>query len=169
MPAASTTEFRPELLSRRGEWTAWALALAVGLALLALMRGGSISPWGWIFWGFLFFSGASISLGNWMDRRTILRLSAEGLHFENGLRVVSMAWSEVREVTVLPARLGRTVRVRGDSAHFEFMTLGELRIQGQVRGRTGFADGQSILDEILSKTRLELVEESKDAYYYARG
>ncbi len=169
MPAASTREFHPELLSRREEWTAWALALAVGLALLVLERAGSIPLWVWIFWGFLLFSGASISLGNWMDRRTILRLGSDSLHFENGLRVVSLAWSAVREVTVLPARFGRTVRVRGDSAHFEFMTLGELRIQGQVRGRTGFADGQLILDDILSKTRLDLVEKSKDAYYYARG
>jgi hypothetical protein len=47
--------------------------------------------------------------------------------------------------------------------------LGEVQFEGEVRGRTGFADGQAILDVILRETGLVLVEESDNAYYYARG
>jgi hypothetical protein len=80
-----------------------------------------------------------------------------------------LSWPEVQKVAVLPARLGKTVQVIGEKSHFEFKTLGEVQFQGEVRGRTGFPDGQAILDVILREAELVLVEESNNAYYYARG
>ena len=97
-------EFRPELLSRRGEWTAWALMLAASVGMWFLNRSGYIPTWAWIFWFFLLFSGVSISLGNWLDRSTVIWLEADGIRFKNGLRRVRLGWSEVQKVAVLPAR-----------------------------------------------------------------
>lgn len=169
MSESETREFRPELLPRRGEWTAWALALAASAGMLLLNRSGYIPAWAWIFWIFLLFSSVSISLGNWIDRNTIIRLEADGICFENGLRRVRLSWDEVQKVAVLPARWGRAVQVIGEKSHFGFKTLGEVQFQGEVRGRTGFSDGQRILDVILRATGLVLVEESNNAYYYTRG
>jgi hypothetical protein len=169
MPESETREFRPELLSRRGEWTAWALALAASVGMWFLHRDGYIPAWAWIFWAFLLFSGVSISLGNWLDRTTIIWLEANGIRFENGLRHVRLGWDEVQKVAVLPARWGRSVQVIGKKSHFDFKTFGEVQFQGEVRGRTGFSEGQTILDVILHETGLMLVEESNNAYYYARG
>jgi len=169
MSAKETQEFRPELLSRRGEGTAWALALVASVGMWLLNRNGYIPSWAWIFWAFLFFSGISISLGNWLDRNTVIWLRADGIRFENGLRQVRLSWSEVQKVAVLPARIGKSVQVIGEKSHFGFKTLGEVQFQGEVRGRTGFPDGQKILDVILCETGLVLVEESNNAYYYARG
>jgi len=169
MPESDTREFRPELLPRRGEWTAWALALAASAGVWLLNWSGYVPVWAWIFWVFLLFSGLSISLGNWLDRNTVIRLDADGIRFENGLRRVRLNWREVQKVAVLPARWGKAVQVIGEKSHFEFKTLGEVQFQGEVRGRTGFLEGQAILDVILRKTGLELVEESNNAYYYARG
>jgi hypothetical protein len=169
MPESNTREFRPELLTRRGEWTAWALALAASAGMWFLNRSGYIPAWAWIFWAFLFFSGLSISLGNWLDRNTAIWLEADGIRFENGLRRVRLSWREVQKVAVLPARWGKAVQVSGEKSHFGFKTLGEVQFQGEVRGRTGFPDGQAILDVILRETGLVLVEESNNAYYYARG
>jgi hypothetical protein len=169
MSKSTTHEFRPELMSRRGEWTAWALALAAGIGMWFLNRSGYIPAWAWIFWVFLLFSGVSISLGNWLDRNTVIRLDVDGIRFENGLRRVRLSWFEVQKVAVLPARWGKSVQVIGNESHFGFKTLGEVQFQGEVRGRTGFPEGQSILDTILDETGLELVEESNSAYYYARG
>lgn len=169
MPESDTREFRPELLPRRGEWTAWALALAASAGMWLLNWSGYVPVWAWIFWVFLLFSGLSISLGNWLDRNTVIRLDADGIRFENGLRRVRLSWREVQKVAVLPARWGKAVQVIGEKSHFEFKTLGEVQFQGEVRGRTGFLEGQAILDVILRKTGLELVEESNNAYYYARG
>ncbi len=86
-----------------------------------------------------------------MDRRTVLRLSAEGITFENGLRHVAMSWSEVRKVIVTPSVIGKTVQVFGERAYFRFKTLGELKFQGSVRGHTGFANGDAILQEIVRR------------------
>jgi hypothetical protein len=162
-------EFRPELLSRRGEWTAWALALAASIGMWTLNRDGYIPAWAWIFWGFLLFSSVSISLGNWLDRSTTIYLESDGVRFENRLRRVQLRWPEVQKVAVLPARWGKTVQVIGEKSHFGFKTLGEVHFQGEVRGRTGFPDGQAILGVILKKSGLVLVEESGNAYYYARS
>jgi len=162
-------EFRPELISRRGEWTAWALALAASLGMWFLNRSGYIPVWAWIFWAFLLFSGVSISLGNWLDRNAVIWLESDGIRFENGLRRVRLRWPEVQNVAVLPSRWGKSVQVIGEKSHFSFKTLGEVKFQGEVRGRTGFPEGQKILDVILHEASLELVEESNNAYYYARG
>ena len=169
MPESKTREFRPELLSRRGEWTAWALALAASFGMWFLHRDGYIPAWAWIFWVFLLFSGVSISLGNWLDRTTVIQLEADGIHFENGLRHVWLSWSEIQKVAILPARWGKSVQVIGEKSHFDFKTLGEVQFQGEVRGRTGFSEGHTILDVILREAGLVLVEELDNAYYYARG
>jgi len=166
---SESREFRPAFLSRRGEWTAWALVAAASVGIWFLGRNGYISLWTWFFWGFLFFSAGSISLGNWLDRRTVIRLEADGIRFENGLRRVRLRWPEVQKVAVLPARWGKAVQVIGEKSHFGFKTLGEVKFQGEVRGRTGFPEGLAILDIILRNAGLVLVEESNNAYYYARG
>lgn len=162
-------EFRPALLPRRGEWTAWGLFLAVSATMIFLQRISYAHTWAWLFWGFLLFSALSISLGNWMDRKTFIRLEADGIRFENGLRRVRLGWSEVQHVVVSPARWGRRVQVVGQHAHFAFRTLGEIEFQGKVRGETGFADGRAILEIILREAGLHLKEKSNSAYYYARG
>lgn len=163
-------EFRPELLPRRGELNAWLLALAATVGMIALHFTWRIIPsWAWIFSGFLFFSALSISFGNWMDRKTRIQVEEDGIRFESGIRHVRLSWSDVQKVAVLPSRWGKTVQVIGNTVHFAFKTLGEVQFQGEIRGRTGFAEGQKILNVILKKTDLKLVEQTNDSYYYARA
>lgn len=169
MPESNIRKFRPELLSRRGEWTAWGLSLAASVGMWLLGRSGYIPLWTWIFWALLVFSAVSISLGNWLDRKTAIWLESDGIRYENGLRQVRLRWPEVRKVAVLPARWGKAVQVIGDKSHFGFKTLGEVQFQGEVRGRTGFFEGQAILDVILREAGLVLVEKSNNAYYYTRA
>jgi hypothetical protein len=169
MSVSDSCKFQPELISRRGEWTAWALFLAFSMGMWLLSQYGYIPFWSWILWGFLLFSSLSISLGNWLDRNTTVWLEPDGIRFENGLRRVRLRWPEVRKVAVLPARWGKAVQVIGDKSHFSFKTLGEVQFRGEVRGRTGIPEGQAILNVILRETGLVLVEESNNAYYYTRG
>jgi hypothetical protein len=163
-------EFRPERMPRRGEVNAWGLAMATAVGLFVLNQTLDIVPgWTWVFFGFLAFSALSISFGNWMDRKTRLQLDTDGISFENGLRHVRLGWSEVQKVAVLPSRLGKVVQVVGQQSHFDFKTLGQVEFQGKLRGQTGLSEGQAILDIILHKTDLVLIEESNNAYYYARA
>jgi hypothetical protein len=163
-----TETYTPELLSRRGEITAWTLAAlaAFGLYLLALRQ--PLPFWAWFFVAILVFSAASISLGNWMDRRTFIRVEANGLHYENGLRKTTLTWDAIKEVRTAPARWGTSVQVIGSQAYFSFSTLGEMQFQGQVRGRTGFLKGKSILDEIIRSSGLTKMEQTGQFLTYSR-
>ena len=149
-------EFRPEMMSRRGELLAWLLALVVAAGWFTLVRSGQRIPGAVGFLEvFLLFSAASISLGNWIDRRTILRLEPGGIQFTNGLRNVRLAWGQIRKVHVFPSGWGKKVRVIGRESHFEFRTLGEVKAGGEVKGRLGFAEGDRILQQILKASGLK--------------
>jgi len=167
--AMSNKELRPELLSRRGEGNAWMLAFVVSLTMALLYwRLKSVPVAAWAFWGFLIFAAFSTSLGNWMDRKTVLRVDVDRLSFVNGLRNVNFRWDEIEKVNVFPLRWGKSVQVIGNGTHFEFRTLGEVQYQDEVRGRLGFAEGQSVLDQIIETANLVLAKEEKGRYYYSR-
>ena len=162
-------EYRPELLPRRGEMIAWGAALLalVAWALLLVLE----IPVNFVFKllaVFLLLSALAISLGNWTDRRTFIRLSADGVHFENGLRRAHLRWDEIRRVQVFPSAWGKKVHVLGEPAHFDFRTLGEVSLDGEIKGRMGFTDGELILQTILKKAALREIEQPGKGSYYVR-
>jgi hypothetical protein len=162
-------EYRPELLSRRGEYVAWGTALLAITAWLILHLTNTPVFGGLRFLAVLLaLSGMAISLGNWMDRRTILRLEPDGVWFDNGLRQVMLHWSEIRQVQVYPSAWGKKVHVIGEKAHFDFRTLGEVTYQSEVKGRLGFEKGEEILGHILENARLKQVSGPENGVYYAR-
>ncbi|PWH14558.1 MAG: hypothetical protein DDG60_07345 [Anaerolineae bacterium] len=166
MPESQT--YRPELLSRRGEWNAWLFALSATVGLFMIRAWAIVPSWVWFFVGFLYFSALSISFGNWMDRQTRLMVFADGVAYENGLRRVRLRWEQIQQVRLLSARWGKTVQVLGDTAHFSFNTLGEVKFRGQVRGRTGFVHGQAILEHIIRSAGLLAVTQNESCTIYSR-
>jgi hypothetical protein len=82
-------EFRPELIPRRGEAIAWlgTLIVAVAIAIL-VVTGNRVSFWLLILGVPLALVSIGISLGNWMDRHTVMQLSEQGVRYRNGLRRV---------------------------------------------------------------------------------
>jgi len=166
---SNSREFRPEISSRRGEATAWVLAIALGAVLfVAIQSFGSLAWFIWFFEGFLVFSALVISLGNWVDRRSLIRIDDQGIALENGLRSVRLTWDDIQNVAVVNARAGKRIQVIGPTSHFTFKLLAESNLFGQNM-RTGFADGQFILNTLLKKCGLRLTNESQGMYYYARA
>jgi hypothetical protein len=49
-----------------------------------------------------------------------------------------------------------------------FRTLGEVHHRGELKGRMGFAAGESILQEILKKSALQETKHTEKGLYYAR-
>lgn len=167
LPEEST--YRPELLPRQGEINAWLFALLASLALGLLHQQGVVPVFSWIFVIFLLVSALSISLGNWMDRRTVLRLASDGVAFENGLRRVHLMWPQINEVRIRPARWGEQIQVIGEQSHFSFNTLGELQFKGENRAKVGFAQGEEILKEILNASGLSKKQKNEQYAYYSRA
>jgi hypothetical protein len=162
-------EFHPELMPRRSEAVAWLAGIGMLIGLfLATSRWGAQSFVFWTFEALLLFSAVSISLGNWMDRRSIIRMGVDGIAFENGVRSVWLSWPEVQNVAVVPTRLGKRVQVQGAQSHFTFKTMSESTLAGQ-QIRTGFADGQEILETVLKECGLQVKAEKDGMTYYARA
>jgi hypothetical protein len=163
------SEYHPELISRRGELIAWTTAfMALAAWGILLLVGAPVHPALKFLATFLLLSALAISLGNWMDRHTLLRIEADGIRFENGLRRAHLQWDEIQQVQVFPSNWGKKVRILGGQVHFDFRTLGEVTIQGDVKGRMGFADGEAILKKILQEAGLKKVERPGSGEYYAR-
>jgi hypothetical protein len=163
-------EFKPVISGRRSEIYGWLLVVLMGGAWWTMGRQG-ISYAGFILLFFFVFLilAAGTSLANWMERRTLLRLTPDHIHFENGLRNVTLSWDEIREVQVLPTRRGQSVEIVGRNRHFHFQIARDVEVLGTVLGRVGFADGKQILAEILSHTELQKIERSQPGRYYTRG
>jgi hypothetical protein len=148
-------EYRTELIPRRGEFIAWITALMVLGAWFVLHRAGQpVLPVVPILGVLLLLAALSISLGNWMDRHTRLRLEETGISFHNGLRHVHLQWEQIQRVNVIPSNWGKKVQVIADHAYFEFRTLGQVEAQGRTLGRVGFEQGDRILEQILEKSHL---------------
>jgi hypothetical protein len=162
-------EFRPEVISRRGEVTMWALAI-LSLAALVLLRSraADVSLWYTVFVALMLLSAAGTSLGNWMDRKTLLILRPEGLDFRNGLRDVSFSCDEIQEAQVFPSRWGKQVHVVAANGHFSFRTKSELTHKGEIRAKMGFAQGEYILEQILKQSGLHETDHTEKGRYYAR-
>jgi hypothetical protein len=167
-------EFHPESISRRGELIAWGGALLVdGVWLLLMLTGQPFSFWLPILGAPLALVALGISLSNWMDRHTTIKLAGEDISFSNGLRHSTLKWSEIQEVRVLPSQWGKKVQVFGIGSYFGFHTLGEVFAQGRLLGRTGFVDGEYIMQTVLDKADLSDVKridvgDQQEGYYYSR-
>jgi hypothetical protein len=170
MESSEENEFRPVLMSRRGEWTAWGLSAAVLVVWVAqtIFKQPVLGSFIWL--GFFFLlSALAISLGNWVDRRTAIRVHPDRIGFENGLRKVDLAWDQIVEVETLSSSWGERVRVYGlQGRRFDFRMLKELRLGSDVKDRTGFVQGEQILKLILDRAGLGRRQRSDGTYYYAR-
>lgn len=161
--------YEPELIPRRGEVIAWACVLLVALGILVMTLSGQTLSWLVILLAAaLLLSAVLISLGNWSDRKTILRIDGEAIEFENGLRQVRLGWKEIDEVRVTPSPWGNKVEVYGEKSHFAFRTLAEVKVRGELKGRFGFRKGEEILRQIVLNSNLEIKDETGTGYYYVR-
>lgn len=169
-----THEYRPTRLSRRGEVIAWVLALIVGAVWLGLsLSGNRVGVALPLLEAFLLFAALSISLGNWMDRKTVLRLDHAGVSYTNGLRQVRFDWSKINQLRIYPGGWGKRVQVLGESAdgkpaYFGFRTFGIVRVQGEVKGQMGFEAGDEIVSEMIRRSGLQVSERSQNSEIFTR-
>ena len=170
-----TQEYRPVLTSRVGEGLAWLAALSLGAAMIAIpSRVGLLGTLPFLT-GMVALIAAGISLSNWMDRQTVLRLDQQGVFFTNGLRRVALDWGKIQQVSVFSGSLGKKVQVVGGVEHFEFRFLSEVELLGRAQGQLGFPDGAAILAAILQHSGLQRAQSgtpgtpgTPGTVYYAR-
>ncbi len=161
--------YKPEILSRQSELNAWLLAFFAGIGMYFLSRQSTIPNWSWFLCLIFVFSALSMSLGNWMDRQSLILINDNAVKFENGLRKVVFSWDEIIEIRTAVVRWGTSVQVIAKKGHFSFSTLGEMKFQGEVRGKTGYSAGQVIMDTIIQHACLLRTERSGTQVIYSRN
>ena len=162
-------EYQPELISRRGEYIAWGTFVLAGATwVFLLVLGTDIHSALRFLTIFLLGSSLMISFGNWMDRKTKLRITPDKLYYQNGLRRAGFDWNEIQKVEVYPSSWGDKVRVKSFQQHFSFRTLGEVEMKGEVKARMGFAKGEEILKVIIENAGLEDTQKTNSGYTYQR-
>ncbi|RMF46151.1 MAG: hypothetical protein D6755_06995 [Anaerolineae bacterium] len=169
--SADIQEFHPVRMSRQGELVAWGVWGVVTFAWVWLARLGSVPAFIPLFWGVLTLMAGGTTLGNWMDARTVLRITPEEVFFYNGLRKVTLPWGDVQKIEVLPSRWGEVVHVWGGHGHFRLRTLSEVRAAGRpgVSTQMGFPRGDHIVRELSRRSGLQVrKEETSGRTYYAR-
>ena len=116
--------YYPILLSRRGEYIAWGSLLLLITGWSILLISGREVPSGVLFLlFFLLLSGMGISLGNWMDRKTMISIGEVSVTFKNGLRNSNIIWNDIQRIEVTPSKWGKKVRVIGTDSYFDFRSL----------------------------------------------
>jgi uncharacterized membrane-anchored protein len=166
MSVINERSFSPEIQTHQNEFFAWLMVGAGGIAAVFL-RNGPLFYWFIFLDIFILLMAFGVSLSNWMDRRTRITLSSNGLIFENGLRKIQLGWNEVKSVSVYSARWGQRVLVEGEKEHFSFTMISDVQILGKVQGRIGFVQGKVIMDEIIKLGRLTSMSVTGDTYYYS--
>ena len=159
-----SVEYRLELLSRCGELIAWGSTLLVAAAWLFL--GFSNQPIAWVVPALtilLFVVAVGISFSNWMDRKTLIRIDDQGIHYENGLRQAEISWQQIRQVRTYPSPVGKKVVVIGPHSAFQFRVLHQVRVQGELKGQMGFPEGETILQKILDQGNLQKIESGQES------
>ncbi len=161
--------FTPEPAPRSGERNAWILAfLMVVLWLVFRLTSWNLPVTVEILVIFTLGAALLISFGNWVERKTILTLTNDGVRFENGLRNIRLGWEEIEEVRVRPAVWGKRVQVRSKQTRFDFHTLGEVKYKGSVQAKTGFAQGDEIVRQIVLNSGLRIADQLGDEMVYQR-
>jgi hypothetical protein len=103
-----------------------------------------------------------------MDRKSLLVIDPGSVHFENGLRNVTLKWGEIEKIQVFPSRWGEKVYVRGEAGDFNFRMFSSISIGDEEKGRLGFHDGDKILEILLARSGLQLSDEVSPEKTYER-
>lgn len=159
--------FKPILLPRKGEVTAWILAMVSGGTWLLLVASDrTVYYFLPIFFFFFLFSATLISFSNWNDRKMFIRITPKGVTYESGIKRIEMNWEEVNCVEVFSSSWGKKVLVFGSEDKFNFRTLGKVSLRGQEKGSMGFREGEKIQQIIVKYAELNQigVDEKKQVY-----
>jgi hypothetical protein len=167
---STVQEFKPLLTPRRSELTAWGLTVLMSLVVIFAPLKGLGKSGGMIFLVFLGFSAVMMSVGNWVERNTYLRIEDDRVTYYNGAKEVSLGWEEITRVEVLSSRFGDRIIVSSESAGFRYQSLGNINMNGKISGRVGFEHGEQILEMILEQSGLARAErrQTDRSYYYSR-
>ena len=167
---ARQERYRPAPANRRGEAIAWLCALGVGIAGLVLtVRAGTTPCITWQLLAIFVMAGSAISLGNWLDSRTELELSPEGIAYQSPLRRLNARWEDVEALTAIPLRRGWRLQVESSDGRFALRTICRMKLGPVESQPIGFLEGERIASLIRGMSGLPAPVQRGDRWVSRRG
>lgn len=163
-------EYKPILVSRRPEISAWLLTICLVFLVVFSDFQGLTRVGLYLLLVFIGLSALMMSLGNWIDRHTALVIDHQGVRYSNGARGVSLTWGDISRVEVIPTRFGDRIIISSENDGFRYQSLGKITMNNKISGQVGFEEGEQILAVILEQSGLSDVpaRQSGRGYYYSR-
>lgn len=168
-PIRSEETFRPSVTGRRGEFVAWAGVLS--LAVLSAVMAWRTQRLPTLALGLLVFflvAAAFTTLGSALDRRTSMRVSPDGLHYQSPLRTISLEWGQIEDMQIVPAGKGWRVLVHGDNRQLRFRILAPPEEGASEAFPAPMQDGERLTALILGAARLGRPEEGEKGWVLTR-
>ncbi|TAK14220.1 MAG: hypothetical protein EPO32_02555 [Anaerolineae bacterium] len=163
-------ELRPIPGSRRPELMSWGLAvLLFGMLAIARPEAQVVIFGAWALGLFFGLSALVMTLGNWLERNTLMILRLNGITLRQPVQSVMLNWQEVDRVEVQQGPNGERVFVRGGERHFSYRPATRVEIRGKIRDQYGFENSEKILKTILTMAKLpNTPSQLANGYSYAR-
>ncbi len=167
---SNSETFTPIAMDRQGERMAWSLAMAL-LALLIYLR------WSMqirltallVIFVLLFLAAILISFGTWMERRTRIDLSPEGMRYKNPLRDRWIRWEDLTRIHAYPRGSGWRVLVESSIANFSFQTGTVLNTGWGSSIKTGVVGGEDLVSGIVGLANLSAVSADREGWTCSRS
>ncbi|MFN2149475.1 MAG: hypothetical protein ACK2T2_13900 [Anaerolineales bacterium] len=161
--------FTPRALDRYGERLAWSLAVALAaLTIFLFWRQGVWIASLIVIFSLCLVAALLISYGNWMERRTEIWITKEGVRYQNPLRQILVKWESIMAVNIYPRGDGWRVIVEGQEANFSFQTLTTLNLGWGRQVETGIVEGESLAADIAGFAGLEPPVEDREGWVRRR-
>lgn len=155
----STEIFKPIPVSRRGEFLAWSGTLFVGaVGVYVLWKTKGISLFTPAIFFMLLMVASIISFGNWVDRRTSIRISSEMVFYRSPIRKVELGLNAIESLWAVPAGRGWRILVRGEGQLFHFRTGIHLESRSGAEMHTGIEGGERLAGIIRHGAGLSALE-----------
>jgi hypothetical protein len=163
-------EYKPVLISRRSEFTAWFITFCLVFFLVFNQNAAAAYHWVTLLLVLVGLSAVTISIGNWRNRHASIALTADTIVYSNGITKISLRWGEIRRVEVVRAHFGDKIFVSGEEQSFHFQPLGTISMMEKFPQQVGFEGGDQILETILMKTGFSegTLQQTDTGYYYSR-
>lgn len=168
---SNTQKFSPWTESRNSEFANWGLAAIFLLAIFFIPIQFSLArKIIWVLLPIFILVASMTSFSNLMDRHTLLTLDVDSIEFSSLLRKVKFNWKDVERVQVIPLAWSEKIFIIGKNEKFSFMTESKVEINNEIKGKSGFENGDQILIAILDITGLSSSNkiDQNASYYYQK-
>jgi len=158
--------YKPIKNSRRSEIIAWLFSFLLIILLLISSERGFFRIGGIILGSFFLISAVIISLGNWQNRKILLKLSEDQIWFFNGVKETRIKWYEIQRVEVYKGRFNDKINLISETERINFDIVGLEQLKQDKNPHYGFQEGVEILNIILDRTNLKVQKHEETGYYY---